>query len=122
MEKFVAEKTVFEFADLRRVKMLEASFAGANFVGASLSESRAADCNFQGADFYWAEMQTFQMMRCNTEGARFPEKVEVAYGPKGVKPTEVKPVPLYRTAATPAEREKLTEAAREVESSRKSGS
>jgi len=38
----------------------------------------------------------------------------VAYGPKGVVPPEVKPLPLYRQAATAAEREKLLEAALEL--------
>jgi len=32
-----------------------------------------------------------------------------------VKPPEVKPVPLYRKAATPEERRKLLEAALEIE-------
>ena len=122
MNKFLAEGAVFEFSDLRRVKMLESSFAQANFVGASLLGSIAASCNFHEADFYWAEMENFEMMRCDTEGARFPEKVKIAYGPKGVKPLEVKPVPLYRTAATVAEREKLLEAVLEVESSKSGNS
>jgi hypothetical protein len=61
-------------------------------------------------------MKTFKMMNCNIEGARFPEKVKVAYGPKGVTPAVVKSVPLYRKAATAAERKKLLEAASEISS------
>ena len=41
-----------------------------------------------------------------------------AYGPKGVTPPEVKPVPLYRQAATAAEQEKLLESIRELERER----
>ena len=115
MDKTAAEGTNFEFADLGGVKMQGANFTGASFVGASLQGAEAIDCNFDGADFYWAEMDNFVMRNCSTKGARFPEKVVIAYGPKGVKPPEVKAVPLYRKAATPEERQKLLEAALEIE-------
>jgi hypothetical protein len=63
-------------------------------------------------------MEAFTMMLCHTEGTRFPEKVEVTFGPAGVRPPEVKLMPLYRTAATAAERRKLLEAVQELSSSR----
>ena len=112
---------MFEFADLRGVKMIDTNFAHANFVGASLLEAKATACNFHEADFYWAEIEAFVMTRCNIEGARFPEKVKVAYGHKGVKPPNVKPVPLYREAATAAERKNLLEAVMEIRDSRREG-
>jgi uncharacterized protein YjbI with pentapeptide repeats len=116
IEKIVAERAVFEFADLRGAIMRNSNFKHANFVGASFSGAEAVNCNFEEADFYWAEMENFRMKNCNTKGARFPEKIVIAYGPTGVRPPEIKPVPLYRKAATPEERQKLLKAALEIES------
>jgi hypothetical protein len=62
-------------------------------------------------------MEGFERIDCRMKGARFPERVKIAYGPKGVKPPEVVPVPLYRKAATEEERKKLLEAALEITSS-----
>jgi hypothetical protein len=114
MEKFGAEDAIFEFADLRGVVMLDCNFRRANFVGAALAGARAFSCHFEDADFYWAEMEGFERFDCHMKGARFPEKVKIAYGPKGVKPPEVIPVPLYRKAATEEERKKLLEAVLEI--------
>jgi hypothetical protein len=59
-------------------------------------------------------MEGFEMLGCHMRGVRYPKKVKIAYGPKGVKPPEVVPVPLYRKAATEEERKKFLEAALEV--------
>ncbi len=54
------------------------------------------------------------MTACNTQGARFPEKVEIAYGPTDAKPPEVTPIPLYRQAATSGQRKELLAAVLEL--------
>jgi hypothetical protein len=114
MEKFAAEDAIFEFADLRGVVMLDCHFGRANFVGAALAGAKAISCYFEDADFYWAETEGFEGFDCHMKGARLPEKVKIAYGPKGVKPLEVIPVPFYRKAATDEERKKLLEATLEI--------
>jgi Pentapeptide repeats (8 copies) len=118
LERFAAKEAVFAFAALRGAKMSDADFTYANLIGACLHAADAARCAFHGADFYWAEIDTFIMALCNTMGARFPEKVEIAYGPKGVRSPEVKLVPLYHTAATATGRRKLLEVVQKLTSSR----
>ena len=68
-------------------------------------------------NLYRASIESFTHTECNLDSVRFPEKVEIAYGPKGVKPPDVKPLPLYRTPATVAERKKLLQAVEELEPS-----
>jgi uncharacterized protein YjbI with pentapeptide repeats len=100
LDRVEAAPATFEFADLQQARMSGGVFNGASFVGACLSEAEAVECDFDGADFYWAEMKIVVMRNCSTKGARFPEKVMIAYRPKGVTPPDVKPVALYRRAAT----------------------
>jgi hypothetical protein len=71
-------------------------------------------CQFHDADFYWAELDGFQHYDCDFTGVRWPEEVKIAYGPRGVTPPKVTPVPLYRKAATEEERKKLLEAYLEI--------
>src|SRR5262249_54860258 len=109
-EDFRAERAIFEFADLREAVMKDSRFAHANFVGVDLSGARASACDFRDADLYWAFIESFVHAACILHGARFPETVEIAYGPKGVKPPEVERLPLYRTFATVSERQALLRA------------
>jgi serine/threonine protein kinase len=118
MERVAAEDAVFEFADLRSARMMDSMFTKASLVGASLENARATSCNFRQADFYCADIKSFETIRCDTRGVRFPETLEVADGHKGANPPKVAPVPLFRQAATPAERAKLIEGAPEEVHSR----
>jgi hypothetical protein len=56
-------------------------------------------------------MGSFVHYNCNFSGARFPAPVKIAYGPRGVEPPLVTPVPLYRSAITDDERRKAIEQA-----------
>jgi uncharacterized protein YjbI with pentapeptide repeats len=78
-------------------------FTNANFIGADLRGARLHRCVLRDADFYWANLTECELVDCDTAGARFPEPVRVAYGPKGVAPRPIVPVPLYRAAATDEE-------------------
>jgi Pentapeptide repeats (8 copies) len=104
----------FEFSDLRNAVLISCNFERASFVGASLQGAKAVDCNFKDADFYWAELQGFTHHNCDFTGVRWPEEVKIAYGPRGVTPPNVTPVPLYRKAATEEERKKLLESYLEI--------
>jgi hypothetical protein len=116
LDGFLSERADFEFADLRHIIMKNSRFTLANFVGADLSDANATACDFHDADFYWAVIESFLHDVCNFQGARFPEKVEIACGPKDMKPPDVMPVPLYRTPATAAERKELLKAIEGLES------
>lgn len=109
-KNFEAKETVFEFADLRDAEFYLVKFIGANLVGASFNSAKAMQCDFSRADFFWSEINEFEMINCLTAEARMPEKVQIKYGPTGVKPKVVKPAPLYRIAVSLEERQGIIHA------------
>jgi hypothetical protein len=76
-----------------------------------LGERSSNIVQFQGGRLLLGRYEDLRDHPVRYQGVRFPETVEVAYGDKGAKRPRVNPVPLFRQAATPAERAKLIKAA-----------
>jgi len=103
----VVEDGNFEFADLRNAVFRRCWFTRCNFVGAALGGTQFIECDLTGADFYWSDFEDSKCFNCTLTDIRRPEEQKVAYGPKGVKPPVVVPKPLYRTAISEEERQKI---------------